>query len=148
MSQADYFTSYADISVHSKMLKDKPRMAAYAAALEALGERLQGATVMDVGSGTGILSMIAARNGARKVYAVEASDFANVSREVIEANGLSSIIEVIKARVEDVQIDEKVDIIVSEWMGFHLLHESMLDSVLFARDKFLKEGGLMLPESA
>jgi len=103
---------------------------------------------MDVGSGTGILSMIAARNGARKVYAVEASDFANVSREVIEANGLSSIIEVIKARVEDVQIDEKVDIIVSEWMGFHLLHESMLDSVLFARDKFLKEGGLMLPESA
>ena len=77
-----------------------------------------------------------------------ASDFANVSREVIEANGLSSIIEVIKARVEDVQIDEKVDIIVSEWMGFHLLHESMLDSVLFARDKFLKEGGLMLPESA
>ena len=123
-------------------------MAAYAAALESLGDRLVGATVMDVGSGTGILSMIAARNGARKVYAVEASDFAHVSKEIIMANGLESVIEVIKERVEDVQIDEKVDIIVSEWMGFHLLHESMLDSVLIARDKFLKAGGLMLPESA
>lgn len=62
------------------MLKDKPRMAAYSAAIEGLGDRLQGATVMDVGSGTGILSMIAARNGARKVYAVEASEFAHISR--------------------------------------------------------------------
>lgn len=80
MSSADYFTSYADISVHAKMLQDKPRMVAYTAAIEGLGEKLQGATVMDVGSGTGILSMIAARNGASKVYAIEASAFAHVSR--------------------------------------------------------------------
>lgn len=41
-----------------------------------------------------------------------------------------------------------MDILVSEWMGFYLLHEGMLDSVIIARDKFLKEDGLMLPESA
>ena len=41
---------------------------------------------------------------------------------------------------------EKVDIIISEWMGYFLLFESMLDTVLFARDKYLKPDGLMLPD--
>lgn len=50
--------------------------------------------------------------------------------------------------VEKIDLPEKVDIIISEWMGFYLLHEGMLDSVIFARDKFLKPNGLMLPESA
>jgi hypothetical protein len=52
---------------------------------------------------------------------------------------------VIKGRMEEVELPEKVDIIVSEWMGFYLLHESMLDSVLYARDKWLNEGGLVFP---
>jgi hypothetical protein len=47
--------------------------------------------------------------------------------------------------MEEVELPEKVDIIVSEWMGFYLLHESMLDSVLYARDKWLNEGGLVFP---
>jgi hypothetical protein len=49
--------------------------------------------------------------------------------------------QVIKGKMEEVELPEKVDIIVSEWMGFYLLHESMLDSVLYARDKWLNEGG-------
>uniref|UniRef100_A0A8D8PRY2 Protein arginine N-methyltransferase 6 n=1 Tax=Cacopsylla melanoneura TaxID=428564 RepID=A0A8D8PRY2_9HEMI len=53
--------------------------------------------------------------------------------------------QVVQSRVEDVELPEKVDIIVSEWMGFYLLHESMLDSVIFARDKFLKPEGFMYP---
>lgn len=48
--------------------------------------------------------------------------------------------------MEELEIPEKVDIIVSEWMGYFLLYESMLDTVLFARDKYLKEGGKMLPD--
>src|SRR5579885_3182403 len=47
-------------------------------------------------------------------------------------------IQVLNCRMEDAQLPEKVDIIVSEWMGFYLIHESMLTSVLFARDKWLK----------
>lgn len=43
---------------------------------------------------------------------------------------------------------EKVDIIISEWMGYFLLYESMLDTVLYARDKYLKEGGLIFPDKA
>lgn len=44
--------------------------------------------------------------------------------------------------------EEKVDIIISEWMGYFLLYESMLDSVLWARDRYLVKGGKMLPDRA
>jgi len=55
---------------------------------------------------------------------------------------------VIQGKIEDVDIPEKVDIIISEWMGLFLLRESMLDSVLFARDKWLKPGGALYPSHA
>lgn len=56
--------------------------------------------------------------------------------------------QVIHSKVEDACLNVKVDIIISEWMGFYLLHESMLDSVIVARDKFLKPDGMMFPTSA
>lgn len=108
--------------------------------------------VLDVGAGTGILSIFAARAGAKHVYAVEYSDTAVTAREILKENGFSGKVTVIQKRVEDVEvgvdIPEKVDIIISEWMGFCLLYESMLDSVLNARDRLLKLGGLMFPERA
>ena len=58
------------------------------------------------------------------------------------------MIEVIQGTIESIEIPEKVDIIISEWMGYFLLRESMLDSVLVARDKFLKPGGAMYPSHA
>ena len=55
-------------------------------------------------------------------------------------------ITIIHGKVEEVNLPvPKVDIIISEWMGYFLLYESMLDSVLYARDKWLVENGLMLP---
>lgn len=58
--------------------------------------------------------------------------------------------QVLQCPVEKVTlpVNVKVDAIVSEWMGFYLLHEGMLDSVIFARDNFLKEDGKMFPEHA
>ncbi len=51
--------------------------------------------------------------------------------------------------MEEIQLPvPKVDIIISEWMGYFLLYESMLDSVLFARDKYLAPNGKMLPDRA
>jgi protein arginine N-methyltransferase 1 len=87
---------------------------------------------------------------------------ANHARSVMEANGLADIVTVIQGAVEDVELPIKadglttedgesseyqvVDIIISEWMGYFLLRESMLDSLIHARDKFLKpKTGLMLP---
>lgn len=58
-------------------------------------------------------------------------------------------ITIINAKIEDVVLPvEKVDIIISEWMGYFLLYESMLDCVLFARDKWLTPNGLMFPDRA
>jgi protein arginine N-methyltransferase 1 len=66
----------------------------------------------------------------------------------VESNGLSHIVEVIQSSAEDLQLPCKVDIIISEWMGYILLRESMLDSVIRARDKWLKPGGCMFPSHA
>jgi protein arginine N-methyltransferase 1 len=62
----------------------------------------------------------------------------------VKENGLSDKITIIKAKVEEAELPvEKVDIIVSEWMGYFLLYEAMLDSVLYARDKWLAPDGIV-----
>jgi predicted RNA methylase len=134
------------------MLKDTRRNEAY---LNAIAENLpdfEGKVVMDVGAGTGILSMFAAYFGkAKKVYAIEASEVATLASQIVEANGLDSVVEVIQSRVEDLteeDVPEKVDIILSEWMGFYLLHENMLPSVLYARDHFMAPTGKLFPSHA
>ena len=55
---------------------------------------------------------------------------------------------VLQGTMESVELPEKVDIIISEWMGYFLLRESMLDSVIVARDKYLKPGGSLFPSHA
>ncbi|KAH8402527.1 hypothetical protein KR222_002402, partial [Zaprionus bogoriensis] len=137
------------VQVHELMLKDRPRQEAYYNAILKNKDLFKDKVVMDVGAGTGILSAFCAKAGARLVYAVEASNLATkVALDLIEENGLTSVVKVIHSQIEEFVLPsaaEKVDIIVSEWMGFYLLHEGMLDSVLFARDHFLKSDGLMFP---
>lgn len=105
---------------------------------------------MDVGCGSGILSLFAARAGAKQVIAIDASDVANRARENIRVNGMEGIITVYKGKVEELEdqlsrYKGKVDMIVSEWMGYFLLYESMLPSVLYARDLYLQKDGLLAP---
>ena len=62
-------------------------------------------------------------------------------------NKLEDRITIIKGKMEEIKLPvDKVDIIISEWMGYCLLFESMLDTVLAARDKYLVPDGLMLPD--
>ena len=59
------------------------------------------------------------------------------------------VITILQGKVEEVVLPvEKVDIIISEWMGYCLFYESMLDTVLYARDKWLAEGGMLFPDRA
>ena len=68
---------------------------------------------------------------------------------MVRDNNLADIVTIVHGKVENIQLPddvEKVDVIVSEWMGYCLFYESMLDSVLFARDKWLVEDGVMFPD--
>ncbi|ORY83596.1 S-adenosyl-L-methionine-dependent methyltransferase [Leucosporidium creatinivorum] len=140
-----YFESYAYNEIHEIMLKDKIRTNAYRDFILSNPAIFKDAVVLDVGCGSGILSMFAAQSGAKKVYAVDASAVAFKAERNIKANGLSDIITVVKGKVENIELPEKVDVIVSEWMGYFLLYECMLDSVLHARERFMKPTGLMVP---
>lgn len=89
--------------------------------------------------------------GAKKVFAVEASQIANIAKQIVQENQFTNIIDVYQQRIEDFQLPadiDRVDVIISEWMGFYLLHEGMLDSVINARNRFLKSDGVMFPSSA
>eukprot|EP00559_Dactyliosolen_fragilissimus_P005915 CAMPEP_0184862932 /NCGR_PEP_ID=MMETSP0580-20130426/8152_1 /TAXON_ID=1118495 /ORGANISM="Dactyliosolen fragilissimus" /LENGTH=453 /DNA_ID=CAMNT_0027360951 /DNA_START=542 /DNA_END=1906 /DNA_ORIENTATION=+ len=164
---ANYFCSYAQLYHQKQMLADHNRMAAYHAAIMGNAHVFKDKVVMDVGTGSGILAVWCAQAGARRVYAIEYTDMAKHARSVMEANGVSDVVTVIQGAVEDIELPmeqdqlepedpsssqeegkkhQVVDIIISEWMGYFLLRESMLDSLIRARDKFLKpKTGLMLP---
>ena len=145
-----YFGSYSHFYIHEEMLKDQVRTNAYRNAIENNPSDFKDKIVLDIGAGTGILSIFAARAGAKHVYAVENAEIAYFAREIIKKNGLENKITVLKGKMEEVELPVKeVDIIISEWMGYFLLYESMLDSVLWARDKYLnKQTGKMLPDRA
>ncbi|XP_015175955.1 PREDICTED: protein arginine N-methyltransferase 6 isoform X1 [Polistes dominula] len=145
-----YFKSYEELDVHRLMLDDTSRTLAYKNAIFKCADKFKDKVVIDVGAGTGILSIFCAQAGAKTVYAVEASELAKICKEVVTENNLENVIEVIHSKVEDLDPNniQKVDVIVSEWMGFYLVHEGMFESVLFARDHFLREGGILFPSVA
>jgi protein arginine N-methyltransferase 1 len=71
------------------------------------------------------------------------------AKEIVEVNGMSDKITLLQGKMEEVELPfPKVDIIISEWMGYFLLYESMLDTVLYARDKYLAPNGLIFPDKA
>ncbi|KAL5006044.1 hypothetical protein ScPMuIL_017202 [Solemya velum] len=145
----EYFDSYSHLKIHHEMLDDKARTLAYQTAIRQNAHLLTDKVILDVGCGTGILSMMCARYGRPKqVYAVEASDIAEYTKDVIHSNKMSDTVTVLHSKVEEVQLEESVDVIISEWMGTILLFEMMVESVLLARDRLLKDGGTLWPSTA
>jgi protein arginine N-methyltransferase 1 len=147
-----YFDSYSHYGIHEEMLKDEVRTNAYKHAITRNKHLFRDKIVLDVGCGTGILSMFAAKAGAKKVIAVECAGIADSAAKIVKLNHLDHIVTVVKSKLEDiVELPEgikHVDIIISEWMGYMLLYESMLDSVLYARDRWLTKDGLLFPDQA
>ncbi|NES79541.1 MULTISPECIES: class I SAM-dependent methyltransferase [Okeania] len=144
-----YFDLYGSMRAHKIMLEDMARMEAYHSAIfKNKSEMIADKVVLDVGTGTGVLAVWAAKAGAKQVYAVDASNAAKLARRLVQSSNVSDVVTILNSKVEEVEIPEPVDVIVSEWMGCFLLKESMFDSVAYARDKWLKPGGLMLPSRA
>ena len=136
---------YAEIEVHRTMICDRVRTEAFRRAIDAMVR--PGDVVLDVGAGTGILSLFAARAGAARVYAVEQTTIAVLARELAAANGVADVVHVIQGDIMEVELPERVDVIVSEWLGGFGIDEGMLVPVIVARDRWLKLGGIMIPRS-
>lgn len=144
-----YFESYSNRYIHEVMLKDTVRTCAYRDFMYKNKHLFEGKVVLDIGCGTGILSMFAATAGAKQVIGIDMADIIDKARLIVKDNKLDHIITLVKGKVEEVTIPvDKVDLIISEWMGYFLLYESMLPSVLYARDKWLVPGGGVYPNRA
>ncbi|XP_068559165.1 protein arginine N-methyltransferase 2 [Cebidichthys violaceus] len=145
----EYFGSYGTLRLHLEMLSDKSRTEAYRQVILSNRASLRNKVVMDVGCGTGIISLFCAQLAEpSEVYAVEASSMAEYTRQLVKQNGCEEVVTVLQGRAEEIELPEQVDVLVSEWMGNCLLFEFMVESVLLARDRWLKEGGVMWPSSA
>ncbi|KAL4921888.1 S-adenosyl-L-methionine-dependent methyltransferase [Aspergillus aurantiobrunneus] len=146
---SDYFTSYAYNGIHESMLKDTIRTDSYRDFVYDNKRIFKDKVVLDVGCGTGILSMFCAKAGARKVISVDNSNIIDRAKEIVYENGFGDVITCLRGKIEEVTLPVKqVDIIISEWMGYGLLFEAMFDSVIYARDRYLAPGGLMAPSHA
>ncbi|CAL3963680.1 hypothetical protein PZA11_001224 [Diplocarpon coronariae] len=148
-SEVHYFNSYNHHGIHEEMLKDEVRTRSYMNAIVQNKHLFKDKIVLDVGCGTAILSMFAVKAGAKHVIGVDMSTIIEKAREIVQVNGMSDKITLLQGKMEEVELPfPKVDIIISEWMGYFLLYESMLDTVLYARDKYLAPQGLIFPDKA
>uniref|UniRef100_A0A6Q2YZU4 SH3 domain-containing protein n=1 Tax=Esox lucius TaxID=8010 RepID=A0A6Q2YZU4_ESOLU len=145
----EYFGNYGTLRLHREMLSDRPRTEAYRQVILTNSPHLRGKVVMDLGCGTGIISLFCARLAQPKaVFAVEASSIAEHTKTLVRQNGCEEVVTVFQCRAEELSLPSRVDVLVSEWMGNCLLFEFMVESVLQSRDRWLKEGGMMWPSGA
>lgn len=140
-----YFARYGDLELHRRMVSDRWRTEAFARAIRSVVR--PGHKVLDVGTGTGILAMIAAQAGAERVFGVEQSPIAQTAANLVKANGFSDRIKILRGPASEVVLDSSVDLLVSEWLGHMAFVENMLDDVIDARDRNLAENGRMLPST-
>lgn len=131
---------------HSSMVFDKIRNATYYQALKNI--ITPDSIVLDLGAGLGVHGMMAAQLGAKKVYMVEPEKIIDLTKKMVEKNGYSDRVECIQGKIEEVELPEQVDIIVSVFTGNFLLMEDLLPSLFYARDKYLKTGGYLIPDQA
>lgn len=137
---------YGSLGDHAPMVFDDFRNAAYARAIRS--HVRSDSVVMDLGAGLGLLGLTAAASGARKVYLVEPEPVVRVALEVARVNGLANTVHVLQGRIEEVEVPEPVDLLVSVFTGNLLYSEDLLPSLFHARDRYLRTGGQMVPNRA
>jgi len=129
--------------MHEEMLRDNVRTLAYRDSIIKNKHLFKGKVVLDIGCGTGILSLFALRDGeAKHVYAVDNADIHHFASKIFKVAGYEKKVTVIKGKIEEIMREGKIpkhgiDVIISEWMGYFLLYESVLDSIVAVRDHYL-----------
>jgi protein arginine N-methyltransferase 1 len=133
------------LAAYGQMVADKVRTDAYA---QALKQQIKtGDVVADIGTGTGILALLACRFGARRVYAFEPSGIIELAREIAAANGFADRIDFIPKMSTESSLPEPVNAIVSDVHGILPFFGEGLVSLIDARQRFLAPGGRMIPRS-
>jgi len=125
------------------MLNDRERTARYLEAIAAVVK--QDDVVVDIGTGTGVLALAAARAGARHVYAIEATGIGQVARELFEANGFEDRISLVEGWSTRVSLPERADVLVSEMIGHNPLGEGLIEITCDARKRLLKPDARLIP---
>ncbi len=138
-------SGWADPVEHARMLHDDRRTRDY---LAALAEAVRpGDVVLDIGTGSGVLAVAAARAGARRVYAVEGSDIAEVAERVFAANGVDDVVTLVPGWSRHVELPEPADLLVAEVIGNEPLEEEILETTLDARRRLLKPDARLIPHT-
>jgi precorrin-6B methylase 2 len=136
---------WADPVEHARMLHDHRRTGDY---LAALAQAVRpGDVVLDLGTGSGVLAIAAARAGARRVYAVEASDIAEVAERVFAANGVTDTVTLVAGWSREIELPEPADLLVAELIGNEPFQEEILETTLDARRRLLKPGARLIPHT-
>lgn len=135
---------------HFEMLADEDRNDAYQEAIERALSKQPGARVLDIGTGSGLLAMMAARAGASEVLACEMNpELAKVAEEIVERNGFKDQIRVLNRKSSDlkqgVNYEGKYDLVVSEILDVAGIGEGVLPSLRHAYKSLLKPGAVTVP---
>lgn len=128
---------------HAWMVNDGVRMGAYEAALRRAIQ--PGCTVLDIGTGTGIFALLAAQLGASRVYALEPSEIIYAAEWIARDNALDDRIRFLRSDSFEVQLPERVDVIVSDLHGVLPIFGRHIPTLIDARRRFLAAGGALIP---
>lgn len=133
---------FASLAIHHNMLMDTTRVLAYKTAIST---QVNGKSVIDLGCGTGILSLFAAKSGAKKIIAIEETNIALVAEKMFKSNRINHLVTLYKSNSKNVNIAQKADILIHEILGTDPLDENILMYISDAKKRFLKKGGKLIP---
>lgn len=133
---------FAGVMAHHHLLCDALRVGAYR---EAIRRHCPGKRVVEIGCGSGILSILAARAGARSVVAIEESAIADLAAEMFAANGCADVVELVRGNSRDVDLEEPAEVLIHELLGVDPLVENLLPAIEDGRRRLLVPGGRLIP---
>jgi protein arginine N-methyltransferase 1 len=133
---------FSDLHEHEKMIADSVRVTSYHNAIKR--HIKPGDVVLDLGTGTGILSFFAAQQKPRKIYAIDHSDFIEVAQRIAAYNNIDNI-QFVRINSRDFVPEEKIDVILHEQIGDDLFNENMVENLLDLKRRVLKETGHIVP---
>lgn len=132
------------VDEHRHYLEDQVRLTAFRQAIRELVA--PGSVVVDLGSGTGVLGLLACETGAKRVYSIEETGLIELAREICQANGFADRIRFIKELSTRVDLPEPADVILADQIGHFGFEAGLFDYFSDARRRFLKPNGVTIPQ--